>query len=132
MAALHWRILWRHAARHGLYTAFASFIHQESYVVITVAEAIISEEPTFVMPVVRFIGDARHMTATNIAPFAGGVKFSVHWDTLIPSGDFPYLNIWTDITIFDPSEASFWSVSDTPSSRFEESHPSVGTLPGQR
>ena len=41
--------------------------------------------------------------ATLASPFAGGVKFSVHWDTLIPSGDFPYLNIWTDITIFDPA-----------------------------
>jgi hypothetical protein len=131
VSILHWRILWRPGSRHGLYTAFWPAITNDSYVVITVAEASIPESPGFVMPVDRFIGDARHMVATNIAPFPGGVRFSVHWDTLIPSGDFPYLNIWTDITLFDASDASFWSVSDTESARFEESHPSVGTLPGQ-
>lgn len=131
MSILHWRILWQHAARHGLYTAFSPAIRSDSYVVITVAEAALPDTPLFVMPVDRFIGDARHMQATNIAPFTGGVKFSVHWDTLIPSGDFPYLNIWTDITVFDPADRSFWSVTDQTSVRFEESHPSVGTVPGQ-
>jgi hypothetical protein len=39
------------------------------------------------------------MIAANIAPQDGFVAFTLHW-----LGDFPYLDVWTDITVFDPSD----------------------------
>jgi len=38
------------------------------------------------------------MYVGNMAPFDGGVQFTINWD-----GDFPSLNVWTDFTVFcDP------------------------------
>ena len=56
------------------------------------------------MPVIKFIGNARFMQATNIAPFPGGVRFSLHWFDLLDEGVFPYLNVWTDVTVFDKDD----------------------------
>jgi hypothetical protein len=65
-------------------------------VLITAAEA----RTSAVIPD-RFIGAAKPIVVGNIAPFDGGVKFTLWWN-----GDFPYLNIWTDFTIFDPNDPS--------------------------
>ena len=99
----HGRVLWRPLGDHSICTVFWNVIDVRSFVVITVAEAELPTEPMFEMPVNRFIGLARHMHATNIAPFPGGVRFSVEWAGFSPAepGDFPYLNVWTDITVFD-------------------------------
>ncbi|HKU63269.1 MAG TPA: hypothetical protein VJQ44_18860, partial [Gemmatimonadales bacterium] len=101
---LHYRVLWRDAARHGIYTLHWDAIKSTSYVVITAAEAQLPEEPRFTMPVWKFIGDARFMQATNVAPFDGGVQWSLHWFDLVDEGAFPYLNVWTDITVFDAGD----------------------------
>jgi hypothetical protein len=121
----HGRILYRELAKHEICTVNWSIIDSRSYVVVTLAEAAIREEqtPSFVAPVERFIGAARHMLAANISPFNGGVRFGVHWDDLMKKGDYPYLNIWADITVFDPADPSAWMISDNPSVNFEQAHP---------
>jgi hypothetical protein len=92
--AAHWRHLWAGLARGGTNTFWWPAIHHDSYVVITAAEARTS-------PLVpdRFVGAAVDMRVTNTAPQDGFVAFQVWW-----YGDFPYLNIWTDITVFDPAD----------------------------
>src|SRR2546430_17416335 len=104
----HGRVLWRHLGAHSICTVHWSIINVKSYVVVTVAEAHVPTEPGFTMPVSRVIGAARHMVAANISPFPGGVRFGVHWAGLGPGdiGAFPFLNIWTDITVFDPKDRS--------------------------
>jgi hypothetical protein len=94
MAAVHWRHLWTGFARAAPSTFWWGAIRHDSYVVITAAEARTSS----VVPD-RFIGEAVDMRVTNIAPQDGVVSFQVWWD-----GAFPYLNIWTDITVFDPGD----------------------------
>jgi len=49
----------------------------------------------------RFIGDAKPIVVGNIAAHYGFVEFTLWW-----YGDFPFLNIWTDITVFDPNDPS--------------------------
>jgi hypothetical protein len=76
---MHWRIITRH-----------------SYVVVTAAEAKISANPPE-----RFIGDAKPIVVGNVTPQSGAVQFTLWW-----YGDFPYLDIWTDVTVFDPNDPS--------------------------
>ncbi|QFQ28708.1 hypothetical protein [Bacillus thuringiensis] len=96
MTIVHWRHLWNQAPRLVEYTFNWSVIRHDSYVLITAAEA----RTSAVIPD-RFIGAAKPIVVGNIAPFDGGVKFTLWW-----YGDFPYLNIWTDFTIFDPNDPS--------------------------
>jgi hypothetical protein len=85
------RHLWKHAPRLGIYTVNWDIIKHDSYVVITLAEAVVSEQvPT------KFIGEAKPMVIGNISPHDGSVEFTVWW-----YGDFPYLDIWTDILVFN-------------------------------
>lgn len=97
MAIQHWRYLWTQAPRGGVYNFGPwSAIRHDSYVIITAAEARVS-------PLVpdRFIGAAKPIIVGNIAPYDGGVNFTLWW-----YGDFPYLNIWTDFTVFDSGDPS--------------------------
>jgi hypothetical protein len=97
MAILHWRHLWNNAPRLAVLTAnWPGVIRHDSYVIITAAEARTSS----LIPD-KFIGAAKPIVVGNIAPFDGGVNFILWW-----YGDFPYLNIWTDFTVFDPSDPS--------------------------
>jgi hypothetical protein len=92
MAIQHWRHLWRDAGA-GYFTFNWPAIRHDSYVLVTAAEGRISD----LIPD-RFIGDA-WPEVFSIAPFDGGVTFMILWQVA-----WPTLNIWTDITIFDPSD----------------------------
>ena len=46
----------------------------------------------------RFIGDAWPQVL-SVAPHDGGVTFLILWQTA-----WPTLDIWTDITVFDPQD----------------------------
>lgn len=96
MAIQHRRHLWRSAPRLSTFTFRWSAIQHDSFVLVTAAEA----RFTGLVPD-RFIGAAKPIVAGNIAPFDGGVQFTLWW-----YGDFPHLNIWTDITLFDRSDPS--------------------------
>jgi hypothetical protein len=96
MPPVHWRHLWMNAPRLANYTAWWPAISHDSSVVITAAEADLSAQVPG-----RFIGDARPIVVGSIAPQDGYVWFTMWW-----WGDFPYLNIWTDITVFDPGDPS--------------------------
>ena len=102
MATQHWQHLWRNAPNGAKFNFSWPIITRFSSVVITAAEARLLGRPNFKGPD-RFIGDAVRMHVTNIAPHdnAGGVEFMIFWD-----GNFPNLNVWTDITVFDPTEPS--------------------------
>ena len=89
---LRWRHLWKHAPRLANYTVNWKDIKHDSFVVITIAEAIVSD----VVPD-KFIGDAKPMIVGNICPHDGSVEFTVWW-----YGDFPYLDIWADLLVFNP------------------------------
>ena len=96
MSIEHWRHLWQGAPRLATYTFYWPIIRNNSFVVITAAEAGVGPQvPT------RFIGDAKPIVVGNTAAQDGFVEFTLWW-----SGDFPYLNIWTDITVFDPNDPS--------------------------
>ncbi|HUL12367.1 MAG TPA: hypothetical protein VLU73_09390 [Methylococcaceae bacterium] len=97
MAIQHWRHLWRNASRGGIFSFSWPIIRRDSYVVITVSEANLSAE----IPG-RFIGLAKPMVAANIAPQDGVVEFVLWWSN--DYGSFSYLNVWTDITVFDPND----------------------------
>jgi hypothetical protein len=92
VAIQHWRHLWRNAGA-GLFTFGWDAIRHDSYVLVTAAEGSISD----VVPS-RFVGDA-WFEVDSIAPFDGGVSFMVLWQVA-----YPRLNVWTDITIFDPND----------------------------
>jgi hypothetical protein len=94
MAIVHWRHLWQNVGP-GTFNFNWDAIQHDSYVAVTVAEARTS-------PLVpdRFIGDAWPYVL-SIAPHDGGVTFMVLWQSA-----FPTLNIWTDITVFDPTDPS--------------------------
>jgi hypothetical protein len=96
MAIQHWRHLWRGAPRLAPYTFSWPIIRNNSFVVITAAEARLSATVPD-----RFIGDAKPIVVGNIAAHDGFVEFTLWW-----YGDYPYLNIWTDITVFDPNDPS--------------------------
>jgi len=91
-----------YACARGLYpglprASVANFdwdiIQHDSFVIATAAESRDSANPPE-----RFIGSAGDMRVTNIAPRDGGVNFQVWWD-----GDFPYLDVWVDFTVFGNS-----------------------------
>src|ERR1700722_5770201 len=96
MPPQHWRHLWLNVPRLADYTFWWPIIQQDSYIMIAAAEADLTAQTPG-----RFIGDARPIVTGSIAPQAGYVLFPLWW-----YGDFPYLNIWTDITVFDPSDPS--------------------------
>jgi len=96
MAIQHWRHLWVNAPRLARYTFWWPIIRNDSFVVVTAAEGEISATVPD-----RFMGDARPMVVGNIAAHDGFVEFTLWW-----YGPFPYLNIWTDITVFDPTDPS--------------------------
>lgn len=96
MAAQHWRHLWVSTPRLGRHTFWWPIIRNDSFVLVTAAEGRISAtEPD------RFVGDAVPIVVGNIAAHDGFVEFTLWW-----YGDFPNLNIWTDITVFDGSDPS--------------------------
>jgi hypothetical protein len=90
----HWRHRWVGAPRLAHYTFWWPIIHNESYVLVTGVEGKISATVPD-----RFMGDARPMIVANIAAHAGYVEFTLWW-----CGNFPYLNVWTDITVFDAND----------------------------
>jgi hypothetical protein len=92
----HWRHLFQSAARGSDFHIWWSIIKHDSYVVVTAAEAQLTENPPG-----RFKGDAWPVIAGCIAPQDGNVLFTLWW-----YGDYPYLNVWTDITVFDPGDFS--------------------------
>ena len=94
MAIVHFRHLWQ-GANPGYYTVNWDAIRHDSYVLVTAAEGRTSD----LVPD-RFIGDA-WIQVWSIAPFDGGVRFFLDWQVA-----FKNLNIWTDITIFDPGDPS--------------------------
>jgi hypothetical protein len=94
MAALHWRHLWK-AVNPGLFTFSWPDVRHDSFVVVTAAEARVGRQVPD-----RFIGDA-WMEVLSVAPFDGGVQFMVLWQV-----GYSDLDIWTDITIFDPQDPS--------------------------
>lgn len=96
MPPVHLRVLWRDTPRLAMHTVFSRKIRHDAFVVIAAAEARTSS----LVPD-RFIGAARPIVAGSVAPFDGGVRFTPWW-----YGNFPFLSIWTDITIFDPSDPS--------------------------
>jgi hypothetical protein len=96
MVIEHWRHLWIGAPRLARYTFWMPSIKNNSFVVVTAAEGRISASVPD-----RFIGAAKPIVVGNIAAHDGFVEFTLWW-----SGDFPYLNIWTDITVFDLSDPS--------------------------
>lgn len=96
MIIRHWRHLWKSAPRMAVYTFWWKPIKNDSYVLITAAEASISASTPD-----RFVGDAKPIVVGNIAPREGYVEFTLWWEF-----DFLYLNIWTDITVFDPGDPS--------------------------
>ncbi len=100
---VHFRHLWRNAPQNATFNFNAPAINRRSVVVITAAEARLLGRPGFTGPD-RFIGAAVRMHVTNIAPHdnVGGVTFMIFWD-----GNFPNLNVWTDITVFDPADQLF-------------------------
>ena len=93
MSAQHYRHLWN-SVYGGDFTFWWGAIQHDSYVVVTVAEAATSPQ----VPA-KFIGAAK-MTVKSIAPQDGYVWFNI--DTAWGSP----LNIWTDITVFDPTDPS--------------------------
>ena len=99
MAAQHVRHLWIRAAHRGIYRINWEIVRHDSFLVITAAEARLGR----LMPD-RFIGDARPIMVGSIAPQDGFVEFSMFWPQGPGFGSFPYLNIWTDTTVFDPSD----------------------------
>lgn len=92
----HYRHLWQSGPRGGNYTFWWPIIKRDSYVLVTAAEARLG--PTIPD---RFKGDAWPVVAGCIAPQDGYVLFTLWW-----MGDFPYLNTWTDITVFDAGDPS--------------------------
>ncbi len=92
MAILHWRHLWRNTG-NGTFTIFWPDIKHDSYVLVTAAEARVSE----LVPD-RFVGEA-DIEVTNIVPQDGLLQFVMGWKLRVYS-----LNIWTDITVFDPND----------------------------
>ena len=96
MAIEHWRHLWIRAPRLARYTFSWDIIRRNSFVVVTAAEGRISAQSPE-----RFMGAAKPIIVGNIAAQDGFVEFTLHW-----VGDFPYLDIWTDITVFDPNDPS--------------------------
>jgi hypothetical protein len=90
----HWRHLWVGAPRLSHYTFWWPIIQNDSYVLVTAAEGKISATVPD-----RFMGAAVPMIVGNIAAHAGYVEFTLWW-----YGNYPYLNVWTDITVFDASD----------------------------
>ncbi|HEY0437463.1 MAG TPA: hypothetical protein VGC92_12550, partial [Phenylobacterium sp.] len=74
MTILHYCYLWRGASRLNNFTFNWGVIRRDSYVLITAAEANLSAEVPS-----RFIGDARPIVVGSIAPFDGGVLFTMWW-----------------------------------------------------
>lgn len=69
-------------------------IQHDSIVLIAASEG---KEPISTAAPERFVGSARY-TVNNIAPFDGGVSFTItiEWDAPI--------NLWTTVTVFDRSD----------------------------
>jgi hypothetical protein len=82
------------APRLSHYTLWWPIIQNDSYVLVTAAEGKISATAPD-----RFMGAAVPMIVGNIAAHAGYVEF-----TLWCYGNYPYLNVWTDITVFDAGD----------------------------
>jgi|GEM_PF-1901750 hypothetical protein len=88
-------------------------IRHDSFVVITASEGSPRQEGLFFDPSApeRFVGSA-HFQVSSVAPHDGGVTFWVIIGDAkaLLSGFFNWwvdpLNLWTDITVFDPGEPS--------------------------
>ena len=97
----HWRHLWRSVPKFDVnlwggafvpqrYEFYWDIIRNDSFVIITAAEAGIGDQvPT------RFMGLARPIVVGNIAAHDGYVEFSLWWE-----GHYSAFHIWTDITVF--------------------------------
>jgi len=88
--AQHYRNLWRGTPRLAAHTFWWPIIRNDSFVLVTAAEGRVSDQNPD-----RFTGDARPIVVGNLAAHDGYVEFTLWW-----WGDFPYLDIWTDITVF--------------------------------
>lgn len=93
MATQHYRHLWSQVYG-GDFTFWWGAIQHDSYVVITVSQATTGPQ----VPA-RFIGAAK-MAVKSIAPQDNYVWFNVDTNWANP------LDIWTDITVFDPTDPS--------------------------
>jgi hypothetical protein len=92
MAASHYRHLWQ-GINPGYFKVNWSAIRHDSVVLVTAAEGRTSD----LVPD-RFIG-AAWIEVWSIAPFDGGVNFFLNWQSA-----FKNLNVWTDVTVFDPGD----------------------------
>lgn len=106
MIIQHYRHLWKSAPQYevgwsfvGLparFTFWWDIIRHDSFVIVTAAEATTGHQvPT------RFMGLARPIIVGNIAAQDGFVEFCLAWN-----GSYSPFDIWTDITVFDPSDPS--------------------------
>jgi hypothetical protein len=104
MTIQHWRYLWKSAPQYedvlGIleqrYTFYWDIIRNDSFVIITAAEAGIGAQvPT------RFMGLARPIIVGNIAAHDGFVEFCLAWNR-----SYSPFSIWTDITVFDREDPS--------------------------
>jgi hypothetical protein len=95
MAIQHYRHLWR-GVQYGVYTFWWRAIRHDSYVVVTIASARVSA----LVPD-RFIDETNWPYVLSIAPMDGRVQF-----TVVFGWSNPTLDVWTDITVFDPNDPS--------------------------
>ena len=106
MAAVHHRHFWGRP-KTNIFTFSWSAINRRSFVVINASEG----SPDGAGNPSRFCGNA-HVLVSSVAPFDGGVTF---WVVIgdartLHDGFFNWwidpLPIWTDITVFDPTDPS--------------------------
>jgi hypothetical protein len=111
--AQHWRHFWG-PQKTGKFNFQWDAIRHDSFVVITASEGEPRQEGVFVDPSSprRFVGSA-HFQVSSVAPHDGGVTFWVIIGD--PKATFSPaffnwwvdpLNLWTDITVFEPGEPS--------------------------
>jgi hypothetical protein len=90
----HFRYLLIGAPRLGIYRVNWNIIIPRSFIVITAAEA--QGTPGTESAPNRFIGEAKPIVVGCIGAHEGFVEYTMWW-----WGDFPYLNIWADVTVLD-------------------------------
>jgi hypothetical protein len=101
MAIQHYRHLWR-GVTEGFFTFWWRAIRHDSYVVVTVAEARVSA----LVPD-RFIEQHTWPQVVSVAPMDGRLQFTVLYTGLgLSFGSISSLDLWTDITVFDPNDPS--------------------------
>jgi hypothetical protein len=92
---LHWRQLWLGVSRLTVCTAGWPVITPRSIVSITACEG--GERG------IHIVGDERPVVIGCVSPQNGFVQFTPWW-----YGNKPAIDIWTDITVFDPNDPTIY------------------------